>query len=199
MGVFDDIYHNNGWKNDESLSGHGSTLDATAKIRAELPTLFTQLGITEVLDAACGDYNWWKEMDLPMLKRYVGADIVPEMIQRNQNKYGDSVHGFVVLDIVNEMIGNFDLVLVRDLLGHLTNKQVQMALEIVRMSGSRYMLATTFPKHHPEGDIKEGQWRPINLEEFWGLPEPMLRISEGETRPGYEDKCLALWDLEKLR
>lgn len=194
MGVFDDIYHSNGWKNDESVSGHGSTLDITANIRAELPTLFAQLGITSVFDGACGDYHWFKEMDLPGIK-YTGADIVPELVEADQRKYGDANHNFLFLDITQHMIGNHDMVLVRDVLGHLTNRQVKWALENIRHSGSKYMLATTFPNHHPEGDIHEGQWRPINLEEFWGLSTPLKLINEGETRKGFEDKSLGLWRL----
>jgi hypothetical protein len=58
--IFTDIYKKNDWKNDESVSGNGSTLDATEGVRRELPRLFAKFHVKSLLDIPCGDCNWIK-------------------------------------------------------------------------------------------------------------------------------------------
>jgi 2-polyprenyl-3-methyl-5-hydroxy-6-metoxy-1,4-benzoquinol methylase len=191
--VFSDIYHNNGWQNDESVSGHGSTLKVTEHIRAELPKLFKELKIKTVLDIPCGDYNWWKEMDLPGIK-YLGADSVPELVEANQKKYGDDTHRFMMLDILQHDLGTHDLIFVRDLLGHFSDATVAMALWNLRHSRSKWLMATTFPDSHNTVNIRNGEWRPINLSYHMGfLGQPERLINEHD--PKAPTKSLGLWRL----
>jgi hypothetical protein len=51
--VFDHFYRTNAWGMEESVSGPGSTLSYTAKLRAELPRLVHALGVRTLLDAPC--------------------------------------------------------------------------------------------------------------------------------------------------
>jgi len=82
--IFTGIYLSNGWSGKESKSGTGSDLDQTRIIRQQIPKLFRKLGIKSVLDVPCGDFWWFKEMDLGNIK-YIGADIVPELIKSNRS------------------------------------------------------------------------------------------------------------------
>lgn len=191
--VFEKIYQENGWQNAESVSGNGSTLDATSVIRQEIPKLFKELKIKSVLDAACGDYNWWKEMELPGVK-YLGVDIVPELIEKNQKKYGDENHEFMFLDITQHQVGTHDLIFARDVFVHLTDATVAMALWNLRSSRSKWLLATTFPDQLNTKMIREGQWRPINMEYHVGyLGKAQRLINEGN--PLFKSKSLGLWRL----
>ena len=81
-GVFSEIYSNNSWGDTESVSGPGSSLAQTAVIRRELPILLKKIDAESLLDAPCGDYNWMKYTELN-LDKYIGADIVPELIINN--------------------------------------------------------------------------------------------------------------------
>ena len=195
--VFSDIYHNNSWRSDESVSGHGSTMVATREVRRQLPILFKKYDIKSVIDIPCGDMNWISEVVIGKVN-YFGIDIVPELIASNKRKFGDlpNVH-FDVRDITRDPLPPVDLILCRDLLGHLCNAEVKLALKNLRASGSRYMLATTFPNHHPDGDIETGQWRPINLACFWGLLDPIAYIDEECQIEGFEDKSLGLWRIDE--
>jgi 2-polyprenyl-3-methyl-5-hydroxy-6-metoxy-1,4-benzoquinol methylase len=191
--VFGDIYKNNGWQNPESVSGHGSTLAATAIIRERIPKLFKELKVKTVLDAACGDYNWWRKMDLPGVK-YTGVDVVPELIAANQKKYGDDDHQFHLLDITKHELGSYDVIFARDVFVHHTDATVQMALWIMRRSRSKYLLATTFPDQHNVKHIRTGEWRPINMAYHMGyLGQPLQLINEGH--PTFPSKSLGLWRL----
>lgn len=195
--VFQKIYDNNGWRNNESVSGHGSTLDATSAIRSALPLLFDHYDIKSIVDVACGDLNWMGDLVLGKMT-YLGTDIVPELIERNKSKYGglDKVF-FSVMDVTRDPLPPADLILARDVLVHFSNADVRKALVNIKASGAKYLLATTFPNHHPSGDIRTGDWRPLNLAELWGLPEPLEYINERCTAGGGEfaDKSLGLWKL----
>ena len=80
--VFSRIYEKNLWGDSESRSGRGSTLGRTAVIRDALPALLEGVGARSMLDAACGDFNWMARVDLRGV-RYVGVDVVPELIATN--------------------------------------------------------------------------------------------------------------------
>src|SRR3954471_18881233 len=80
--IFTTYYRENVWINDESVSGDGSTLEYTKNLRQELPLLFETLQINSILDAPCGDFNWFREVSRGPIS-YVGGDIVPDLIQRN--------------------------------------------------------------------------------------------------------------------
>lgn len=190
--TFRDIYMKNSWQDPESVSGKGSSLAATAKVREELPKLLNKLRIRTLLDIPCGDYNWWKEMDLPAIS-YTGADIVPELIAENQKKYGDESHRFIVMDLTDEIALGYDMIFCRDLLGHFSESHLQLALISLRMSRPKYLLATTFPDSRNTVDIRTGQWRPLNLAYFTGLGTPLLLINEGNDKA--PSKSLGLWRL----
>ena len=57
---FTHIYKDNAWRDSESASGSGSSLDSTENIRAEIPHLLEGFGVAKMLDAPCGDYNWFQ-------------------------------------------------------------------------------------------------------------------------------------------
>lgn len=193
--IFTSHYQNNHWKNDESVSGHGSTLDATTTIRDALPTLVSDLKVKTLLDIPCGDFNWFSSIlfDDDAQPYYIGADIVRELVYQNERQYPGT--DFRVLDVTKDKLPQVDLILCRDLLGHLSNVDVKRALRNIRRSNTKYLLATTFPDHENSGDIRTGDWRAINLAQYFGLPDPLLLINEGCTAGSgaFADKSLGLW------
>src|SRR5947209_20498676 len=72
-------YRQNGWGDSESVSGPGSTLERTTTLRQELPPLFREFGIRSVLDAGCGDFNWFSALE-GTLDRYIGIEVVREVV-----------------------------------------------------------------------------------------------------------------------
>lgn len=201
-GIFSEIYHKNFWKDSESVSGQGSNMAATEAVRRELPTLCKQLGINSLLDIPCGDFYWMSTIlnDLG-LDWYVGADIVPELVLEVSDKYRDAGlyprPEFVLLDAVGGRLPSVDLILCRDMLGHLSNMEIRQCIKNFRASGSLYLLATTFPERdNANTDIEAGQWRPVNLADWrFGLGKPLLLINENSTegKGKFADKSLGLW------
>lgn len=192
--LFASIYDNNGWSGKESRSGTGSDLDQTQVIREELPKLLRKYDIVSMLDIPCGDYWWFSHIkDLPEVL-YIGGDIVQRLIWDNQDKYPDV--DFRRLDITQDELPKVDLVLVRDMLGHFSQADVDRALANLRASGSRYLLTTTFTtvkQQYP--DIETGKWRPVNMELMLGKPLDLIDekfMGYGKKNTG---KSLGLWEL----
>lgn len=195
MKIFDHIYRTNYWANQESVSGHGSSLDATAVVRQKLPGILRECGIRTLLDIPCGDYHWFKDVNESGEFVYIGADVVHDLIRHNRKHYPGV--DFRELDITASQLPQVDLVFVRDLFGHFSNRDIKYALNNTRRSGSKYLMATTFPNHHAHVDIITGEWRPINLAEFYGLGDPVYLLNEHCTAGNgkYADKSLGLWEL----
>ena len=170
--IFAEIYDKKLWGDGESLSGVGSDLDQTAAIRRALPVLLKQIGARIMIDAPCGDFHWMKETQLE-LDRYIGLDIVPEVISRNQQLYANSVHEFRTLSITQEPLPNGDVIFCRDCLVHLSYSDIAKAMHNFRKSGAAYLLTTTFTELRKNRDIVTGEWRPLNLENPpWNFPKP---------------------------
>jgi SAM-dependent methyltransferase len=194
--VFSRIYEGNLWQGDVSVSGAGSDLVQTEAIRREIPRLVSEIGARSVLDLPCGDFLWMSRTPLDV-DLYIGADIVPDLIESNRRTYGeDSRRRFEVLDLVENDLPTVDLVLCRDCLVHLSYADIARALANLRRSGSRYLLTTTFREHMDNVDIETGHWRTLNLVgPPFGFPDPLKLINEGCTvcDGDYSDKSLALW------
>src|SRR5260370_34009659 len=81
--VFTNIFRKNWWNNDESRSGWGAELKRTVSIRAELPEFVRRHAIPTLLDAPCGDFHWMRHVQWPAGVKYVGVDIVPDLVIEN--------------------------------------------------------------------------------------------------------------------
>jgi hypothetical protein len=192
--VFSEIYERNVWGDPESVSGRGSTLGRTTVIRRALPALLSEVGATSLLDAPCGDFNWMRYTELGPIK-YIGADVVPGLIARNQQRYGREGREFVILDITRSAIPKVGVILCRDCFSHLSFRDVRSALANFKRSNSQYLFATTHTGVREHRDIATGQGRNVNLQlPPFNFPEPLKLVVED---PGL-GKCLGVWPLQKL-
>jgi SAM-dependent methyltransferase len=198
--AFTDHYRLQGWSGGETVSGPGSTLERTARLRAQLPALFTELGIRRVLDVGCGDFNWFRAVEAP-LDLYVGTDVVEELVAANQRRFGNERRTFLTRDATRDALPAVDLILCRDCLVHLKDRHILAALANFTASGSRYLLATMFAGRSANVDAPLGGWRPVNLQlPPFGLPPPQRLLVEGAVEDErYADKALGLWPLAHLR
>jgi SAM-dependent methyltransferase len=188
-GVFETIYRRNMWSCAETVSGGGSTLEFTKRLRKMLPQIVRQFEITSLLDAGCGDWHWMSKikLDIPV----VGCDIVSELIDENRRKYPDG--NFFVCDIIHDALPQMDAILCRATLYHLSNNHVYLALDNLFRSGARFLIATTHPNIDKNVDITDGDWRRLNLcAEPFNLPVPEFIQVDGPGDDGY----LAVWRLQ---
>jgi len=98
-------------------------------------------GAATMADIPCGDFNWMPLfLDAAPFVTYQGFDIVPEIIAENRRRY--PTRRFEELDITREVPPRADLIFCKDLLNHLTFLDVRAALENMRRSGARLLLAS---------------------------------------------------------
>ena len=197
---FSRIYKHNEWKGADSRSGTGSDLLQTSIVRRELPQLLRRLEAKSMLDIPCGDFNWMRDVSLPV-ERYIGADIVRELVAQNTQLYAKPDRQFVVLDLIRDPLPTVDVIFCRDCLVHLSHKDIFQALRNFRASKSQWLLTTTFPTRDRNQDIETGDWRPLNFQVApFSVPPPVELIDEQCTENGgiYADKSLGLWRIEDL-
>ncbi|HVV82004.1 MAG TPA: hypothetical protein VHE35_02950 [Kofleriaceae bacterium] len=193
--VFRRFYVENVW-GAASVSGPGSTAWPTAIIRERVPALLRELEVGTLLDAPCGDFGWLSTCELPA--RYVGCDVVGELIDDLRRRHGRADRRFERLDLTRDPLPAADLILCRDCLGHLPFADAAAAIANFRASGARWLLATTFPRWRDNRDIAaRGDWRPVNLAlPPFGLGAPARLVAEVNVEdPRFADKSLGLWEL----
>lgn len=192
--VFSDIYRRNLWNDPESVSGRGSTVTRAARLMSRLPALLEELGAKTLLDAPCGDFNWMRHVDLGAV-RYIGADIVPDLIVRNRRLYGGDGRAFLVLDITKSRLPRADVILCRDCLIHLSFARIRAAVANFKRSGATHLACTTHTSVRENSDCPDGGWRNVNLElPPFNFPRPSKLFVEDEEL----GKCLGVWRLRDL-
>ena len=188
--TFTKIYLGNMWQSQESKSGTGSELASTENIVKKLPDLISELNIKSVFDAGCGDWNWFKEIDINF--NYLGGDIVKPLIEELQKKHEKKNIKFVNTDVVQDKFNKFDLVISRNVLFHLSEKDIFKFLSNFVNSDSSYLL-TTHSGDYLNNDIDAGSWRYLNLlDEPYNFSAPLFSIEDckGET--------LGLWSNQQV-
>lgn len=200
--IFAYIHQTNLWNSEQSRSGVGSELEATGPIRHRLPELLKRLDVQTLLDIPCGDFSWLSRTEFP-IRRYIGADIVPAIIEQNRARYGRShpTAEFRVLDLTTDPLPKADAVLCRDCLVHLPYAAIDKALRNLCRGSVRYIIMTTFVGDRSNYDIETGDWRPLNFERKpFGFSVPLAVLNEGctEENGAYADKSLGVWTVEQI-
>jgi len=198
--TFTKVYRTHRFGGKVSASGPGSDLTKTEAIRQALPSLIKELSIKTVLDAPCGDFYWMRNTRLD-IEKYIGADIVAEIIKQNRKNYGSKNIEFRILNIAKDRLPKADVILCRDCLVHFSFKDIFAALKNFKRSRSTYLLTTTFTEHSANVDIVTGEWQPLNLQlPPFNFPDPIRSINERylEYEKIYQDKSLALWRIEDI-
>lgn len=166
--TFSTIYREHRWgrrEEGEFCSGSGSAglvADAYCRMIAEYVRAH-QVG--SIVDLGCGDFRIGGRLAaLPV--RYCGVDIVPELVEHNRRKHGSERVTFQCLDILEGPLPAGDLCLVRQVLQHLSNEEIQALLP--RLSKYRHVIVT---EHVPSGRVPFP-----NLDKPHG---PDTRLAEG--------------------
>lgn len=197
--LFTYIYKSNFWKLGESVSGPGSEIRVTGRMRQELSKLLKRFNIKSIADAPCGDFNWMRYVDMDDCI-YIGYDIVEELININTRSFGAYAREFRHANLIDDVIDKVDLIICRDMLAHLTDEQIFKALRNFKESGSKYILVTTNYAVQENSKIdRAGDWRKLNLElPPFNFPRPLALIEEDVPFTWEQGKHLALWFLDDL-
>jgi len=194
---FSAIYENRVWLNGRvvgSLSGVGSELVNTERVRRGLADLLRSLDTRCLLDVGCGDFTWMKKVSFPF--KYVGIDIVPGVIAENNASYSSAQRSFQVGDATCDPLPQADTTVCREVLFHLAFADVWRVVENIRKSGSSYLIATNDNNLKFNADILSGDFRMLNLRRApFFFPRPTASILDSNVSAG---RTLAVWQLTDL-
>ncbi len=163
--IFRAIYASDHWKGG---SGEGSDVAATEPYRQVLEALVSGTDIEYVVDAGCGDWQFSRLVDWSG-KRYLGVDVVPEVVEENRRAFGTQDVTFVEGDIRAQRLPKADLLVCKDVLQHWDLESVEAFLTR-NLPRYRYALITndlTSVHIAPEmlnTEIPIGHWRTLDLE-----------------------------------
>lgn len=100
-----------------------------------------------VVDLGCGDFNVGKQL-FPFAKKYIAVDIVEDLIAYNKTQFKADNLEFHCLDIAKDDLPRGDVVILRQVLQHLSNKEIQLILP--KLKHFKYIILT---EHIPEGNF----------------------------------------------
>ena len=203
---FSYIYKTEYWKGggNGSLSGGGSNEVSTNIFVHELRNFITDNEITSLVDIPCGDWKWMSTVDLNNIN-YIGCDVVPDLIKSNNQIFGKPNVSFLVKDLIKEDLPQSDLIIIRDLLVHLDDKDIVKCLYNIKKTNYKYIGITNYPnleknKKRLLGDyLRFGdKWRAINLtKEPYNLPEPTYNLSDKNDLTDVDkNKYISIWKNE---
>ena len=100
-----------------------------------------------VCDLGCGDFNVGQHFT-KYTKTYIGIDIVDALIERNKILFKEQGLNFYCLDATKDDLPVADCVIVRQVLQHLSNNEIETILK--KLSAYKYIILT---EHVPVGEF----------------------------------------------
>lgn len=131
--IFSKIYDEDIWGKDNEnkyCSGPGSTTPNAKKYIDFIEDFIQKRKLKSIVDLGCGDFRIMKQIvDKNTNIHFIGIDIVPQLIAYNKKKFGSDRVEFVCLDAITDELPKGELVVVRQVLQHLSNSQIQLILK----------------------------------------------------------------------
>jgi hypothetical protein len=176
--------------NKESRSGEGSTRAFTRPYVECLSSFLDQFkdrygGRMIFLDAPCGDFNWIEPIAIRDDVDYIGADIVPSIVEENNRKYKFRNVRFIELDITMDSFPDATFWHCRDCLIHLSFANIRRSLEKFAESRIDYAMITSayLGDDQINYDIVDGDFRYIDFRKPpFVLPNPVHVIPDAYLR-----------------
>lgn len=159
--VMTQIYEMHLWggKNFDFYSGAGSHdfEITTPYLKSIIAFLESHNNSLTVCDLGCGDFNIGKHLT-KYSKKYIAVDIVESLIERNKKLFKEDNLAFHALDISKQELPPADCIILRQVLQHLSNQEIQKVVE--KLINYKYVILTEhIPLGHfsPNKDIISGQ------------------------------------------
>lgn len=169
--VMSQIYEQHLWGGNQFdfYSGDGShnTVITEPYLKAVIGFLKSHSKPQTVCDLGCGDFNIGQHL-VEYCELYTAIDVVESLIERNKTKFRRSNLEFQCLDITKDEIPIADCAIIRQVLQHLSNSEIQRILE--KLTAYNYVILTEhIPSVEliPNKDILSGQG--IRLKQHSGV------------------------------
>lgn len=154
--IFNNIYKKSLWG---YKSGNGSEPENSIPWIKVVNNFLNQSDINSILDFGCGDWRLGQKYKIGN-KKYLGVDVSSVIIEEIQ-KYSKINISFVQGDATTMDIKYYDLILIKDVLQHLSNSSVNTILNKIMFSCKYALICNDFTEINK--DITPGSYRGINL------------------------------------
>ena len=133
--VFNSIYKNNAWGNG---SGPGSRADKTIQYQEFLKNFFLMNNVSSVVDLGCGDWQFSRYIDWTGID-YLGLDVSSVVLEITKEFSVPGIR-FQELDGSCNNLPPADVLLIKDVLQHLSNKDISNIIS--KLNNFKYALIT---------------------------------------------------------
>lgn len=185
---------------DGSLSGSGSSKNASKNILKELDNFILENNISSILDIPCGDWKWMADFNMTNIK-YTGGDIVQDIIDNNKRYSTDNIN-FKKINLTSDSLISCDLIIVRDLLVHLKNDDIFKCLQNIKNHDIKYIGLTHYPNTTKNKNTSWGdRWRPLNmLIDPFNYTDPDYILSDNSNDGSIDEgRMLAIWKYDNFK
>lgn len=151
--IFTEIYRRRLWgrhsnyKFDSGTGSHDADL-IDKYVQSVIEFIGPKIQQMSAIDVGCGDFEVGKNIYF-YFKEYLAVDVNSQLIKYNATEYKNPNLNFEVLDATNQLIPEFDVVFIRQVLQHLSNKSIQ-DLIINLPKDFHYLIVT---EHLPNKDF----------------------------------------------
>jgi len=140
--AFDQVYAKKMWQQGDALSGIGSEGEFADAYIDFVLEYAKKNELRSVLDGGCGDFSVGSRL-APHFETYMAADVSKIIVERNRGLYSTAKNVvFDVLDLTQNPLPSCDLILIRQVLQHLTNSQIGDILQNIERSSWKKVLIT---------------------------------------------------------
>jgi hypothetical protein len=165
--VFSSIYEQQTWTDalpGMPRSGRGALYERSLSVVQFVEDRIADGDVRSIVDVGCGDLTYISKIDAVVDGRvsYVGYDIVPALVdEHRQLPWGEFRLGDITAPSFR---ADADLVIVKDVLFHLEDDQIDAALRHLTSSAWRYLLLTSSDNESNEDRVFD-RWHfaPVNF------------------------------------
>ena len=184
--AMEQVYALNLWGGESSsfYSGEGShNPEIVLPYIKEVTEFLTSFDFPMVVcDLGCGDFNIGKEL-VNLTLKYEAIDIVTDLIAHNKEVFRAQNLEFHCLDIVDDELPTGDCILLRQVLQHLSNREISAIVE--KLKDYKYVILTEHIPHGafiPNKDIISGQGIRLKHESGVDLKAPPFNFQVKEVK-----------------
>ncbi len=149
--AMEQVYEMNLWgaNNSDFYSGDGSHNPEIVNPYLEVVTSFLKSfkNPLSICDLGCGDFNIGNNL-VAFTNKYIAVDIVENLIKHNKENFKEQHLDFRCLDIAIDDLPKVDCVLIRQVLQHLSNKEIQNV--VYKLKNYKFVILT---EHLPNGNF----------------------------------------------
>ncbi len=203
--IFTSIFKSKHWvQKDEnleekyiSISGHGSNINTKQfqNLSSCILDFLDRFSINSILDMPCGDFLWMNQILKSKKLKYLGIDIVDDLIGKNKINYESSNIKFKTSDVTNFITEEkFDLLFMRDFFIHISNEDILKILKNISKMNIKYFASENY-EIHSNINTSIGKHRKVNLQiEPFNLEKPVYSFKDYE-----EDKYIYFYKKDILK